>query len=151
MAFSGKMQRAKAALKAALRELDSGDSFNIMDFSAQPRLFSSAMMAPTAENLERANGYIDRILAASTTNLSAALDRALVLKPLTHIFVLSDGEPSQGIRDFQELRTHVRRLNRANAQFITLALGLGEQFPGIRLLQGLAEDSGGHFTYINLK
>jgi hypothetical protein len=69
---------------------------------------------------------------------------------LTHVFLLSDGEPSQGIRNPDDLRAAVREWNRPHARVITLALGRGEQFPGIPLLRSLAEDHNGQFSYVDV-
>ncbi len=84
------------------------------------------------------------------TNMSGGLEVAFALKGVTHIFLLSDGEPSTGIEDPDELRALVKQLNTRRIHLITMALGLGEQFRGMALLKALAEDNDGQFSYINL-
>ena len=44
----------------------------------------------------------------------------------------------------------MREQNRQKAQVFTLALGLGEEFPGIQLLKSLAQDNSGKYTYVDL-
>jgi hypothetical protein len=78
------------------------------------------------------------------------MELALALEPATHIFLMSDGEPNSGITDADELRALIRERNSRKARILTLALGLGEQFPGIPLLKGIAEDNRGKFDYVNL-
>ena len=77
------------------------------------------------------------------------MERALV-QPATHIFLLSDGEPSRGITDEVSLRHFIRTHNLNKALIATMALGLGENFPGIPLLKGIAAENGGQFSYVNL-
>ena len=48
------------------------------------------------------------------------------------------------------MRAFVKDQNRQKAQVYTLALGLGEEFPGIQLLKSLAEDNNGKYTYVDL-
>ena len=59
--------------------------------------------------------------------------------PLEHVFRTPD-----------DLRGAVREWNQPHAKLITLALGRGEQFPGIPLLRGLAGDHNGQFSYVDV-
>jgi hypothetical protein len=62
---------------------------------------------------------------------------------------MSDGEPTEGITDFDKLIEFARDRNASHARIITLALGLGEKFKGMQLLRDLAAGNGGRFDYIN--
>ncbi|MFN3652639.1 MAG: VWA domain-containing protein [Armatimonadota bacterium] len=145
-----KMPQAKLALKKALLELKTVDTFNIVCFDGGVRSFAAAMQPASPENVRRAVEYVDAIDMRPGTNISDALETALRLEKITHVFLLSDGEPSRGITNPDQLRAMVRERNTQKAQILTLALGLGEQFPGIPLLKGLAEDNDGKFSYVNL-
>jgi hypothetical protein len=150
MADGDKIGKAKEALKKALSELKPKDSFDIIHFDRKAHPFSPTLVPATKENIAEANDYVDAIELRPFTNLSGALEMALQMEGITHIFVLSDGEPHGGIEDPDELRQMVRTLNTQKAQIITLALGLGENFPGMALLKGIAEDNNGRFSYVNL-
>ncbi len=153
---SGSMNRAnmigkaKDALKKAISELKQGDFFNIIAFSGTISPFHGDILPATPQNIEQAYAFIDRLGLAGGTNISAALEAALLSPSVTHVFILSDGEPSRGIVDTEQLRAFARQRNRASAQIHTLGLGLGEEFPGIPLLKSLAADNDGSFNYINL-
>lgn len=145
-----KIGKAKDALRKALLELKPGDSFNIITFDATVRWFAASLLDASRENIGLALQYVEAIQLRGGTNLSGGLEKALAHKDATHVFLLSDGEPSRGIVDPTQLRTAVKGWNQQSAQILTLALGLGEQFPGIPLLKGLADDNNGKFSYVNL-
>ncbi|HTE20081.1 MAG TPA: VWA domain-containing protein, partial [Armatimonadota bacterium] len=150
MREGNKIGKAREALKKALSELKPKDTFNIVNFDGGVHQFAGSMQSATGENVRNGMAYVDAIVLQSGTNVSGALERALSHDKITHLFLLSDGEPSRGITDPGQLRALVRERNRQKAQILTLALGLGEQFPGIPLLKGLAEDNNGKFSYVNL-
>jgi hypothetical protein len=145
-----KIGKAKDALRKALLELKPGDSFNIITFDANVHWFASSLLGASRENITQGLQYVESIQLRAGTNLSGGLEKALAHEDATHIFLLSDGEPSRGITDATQLRAAVKGWNQHNAQILALALGLGEQFPGIPLLKGLADDNNGKFSYINL-
>ena len=145
-----KIGKAKDALKKALLELKPSDTFDVLNFDARVKLFSQTMIPATPENIEKAIDYVQSIRLNHHTNVSAAMENALSLENITHIFLMSDGEPETGIRDFRLLRTFIKERNVNHVKILTLALGLGENFIGIELLKGIAEDNDGQFAYINL-
>ena len=69
------------------------------------------------------------------------------MENVTHIFLLTDGEPNQGITKAEALRAFVKAHNTQRAQILSVALG---QFKGWTLLQDLAKDNGGVFQHIRL-
>jgi Mg-chelatase subunit ChlD len=150
MRIGNKFGQAKAALKKALSELKPTDSFNLIYFAGNIYPFAASMLSATPANVQLAMENVESAELRGGTNISDALESALNFTTATHIFLLSDGEPSRGITDPRALRFVVRQRNSHKARIITLALGLGEDFPGIPLLKGLAEDNEGQFSYVNL-
>lgn len=150
MTAGNKMGKAQEALKKALSELKPRDSFNIVTFCAEIDQFAASTVTATPENIKAAQQFVDDIRMRGGTYMSGALERAFAHEKVTHVFLLSDGEPSRGITNPEAIRLLVRERNRVHAQILTLALGLGEQFPGIPLLKSLAEDNDGAFSYVNL-
>ncbi len=150
MREGNKMRKAQEALKKAISELKRRDTFNIVTFCGDIDTFSPEMLAATPENVREATEFVDSIRMGYRTNISAALEMALSQEKATHVFLLSDGEPTTGIVNSDDMRAAVREWNRPKARIITLALGLGEEFRGMPLLKALAEDNNGKFDYINL-
>jgi hypothetical protein len=150
MRLGDKIGKAKEALRKALSELQPTDTFNLVYFSGSAYPFANSMLSATPENVHLAARNIDGVQPHGGTDISGALNLALNFETITHVFLLSDGEPSRGITDPDALRAWARDRNAQKAQIITLALGLGEQFRGIPLLKGLADDHNGKFSYVNL-
>ena len=151
MRDGGKIFKAERALVKALLELRSTDTFNIMNFDIRAHPFSPTMLPATRANVSAALAFIGSLSLKPYTNVSDAIDNALAEDTVTHIFLLSDGEPNTGIDDFLKLRAFTRQHNTRHVQINTLALGLGERFKGMRLLKALADDNDGQYSYINLE
>lgn len=145
-----KILKAKEALKKALGELRPEDTFNIIAFTRETELFESDAVSATPDNIRRAKDYVDAIKIGAGTNISGALDLALRMSGISFIYVMSDGEPNGGIEDFGKLRKFIHEKNTRNIRITTLALGLGEKFPGMRLLKAIADENGGTYDYINM-
>jgi hypothetical protein len=145
-----KIGRAKAALKRAIGELKPVDHFNIIHFDRGSEQMSETMVTATKANIAQAMEYVDGIEIGPGTNISAAMEQALSLKGITHVFLLSDGEPSRGITNPRRLREAILDWNVEKARILTLALTLGRSFDGVDLLKGIAEDNNGLFDVVNL-
>lgn len=150
MRDGGKLSRAQQALKQALAELKPGDTFNIISFTAAVQPFSVSMTPADPANISRAMLWVDSVALADGTNLSEALAAAFAQKTVTTIYVVSDGEPTDGITDPGLLREFAFRMNAVHARINTVALGTGADFKGTELLKALSEDSGGTFKYVNV-
>jgi Ca-activated chloride channel family protein len=145
-----KIDRVRTAMEKALSELRPDDFFNIVFFSDDAKLFSKTMRPATASNISAGISSVSVAIPTGATNLSAGLDLAFQQPGITHIFLMSDGEPTEGITDFDRLAEFARVRNQGSARIITLALGRGEKFKGMALLQQLAEEGRGKFDYVNL-
>ena len=145
-----KIDKAKDALKAVLGTLRRYDTFNIIVFKRDASTFQDDSVPATPANVANARIFVDEIRIGDGTNISGALDLAFGMNGITEVYLMSDGEPNGGIADFAELRRFVLAKNTRHIKVTTLALGLGENFPGIRLLKGIAEDNNGTFSYVNL-
>lgn len=150
MSRRNKIGKAQEALKQALSELKRTDTFNIVVFAGYPQSFFDKMVPATTENVTQAMNDIDAIELRDGTNFSDAMASAFTFRKISHVFLMSDGEPSGGIRDPVELRTFIKEKNTENVTVLTLALGLGETNPGFELLKAIAEDNHGKYSYVNL-
>ncbi len=150
MRAGGKIKKAKEALKQALSELKRNDTFNIVTFASYPDAISPKMLPATTENITMAMNFVDAIEMRDGTNFSAAMEMALSYGKVSHIYMMSDGEPHGGIVEPPQLRAFIREKNNHNAVVMTLALGMGESSPGFDLLKDIASDNRGKYNYINL-
>jgi len=146
-----KIDKAKEALKKALGELRRTDTFNIIVFKRDASTFREDSVYATVANVANARAFVDEIRIGDGTNISRAIDLAFDMNGITHLYLMSDGEPNGGINDFNELRRYIRAKNTRGIKITTLALGLGENFPGVQLLKGIAEDNNGAFDYIDMR
>ena len=150
MRDGNKIGQAQTAIKRALSELRTTDGFNIVLFKIHAIAFAPDMQRVSSESVSKAKEFIDNLSIGDGTNLSEAMDKALSFNGVTHIYLMSDGEPNKGIEDFGDLRRFIKEKNKNHVRIITLALGLGEDFPGKRLLEDIAKDNSGSYDYKNL-
>ena len=108
------------------------------------------MLAATPENLSTACQFLDQLQHGSGTNLSAAIEDGLKLTPST-LVVVSDGTPSRGIRNPDQICQMVRRWNMSQTRIMTIALGGDHSDDDVELLQQLASDHNGKMVLINIK
>src|SRR5206468_2487306 len=121
------------------------DTFNIIAFTRETNTFQDDAVPATPENINYARDYVDGIKIGAGTNISGAMDLALRMSGITHIYIMSDGEPNGGIEDFGKLRKFIRAKNTHNVHITALALGLGEKFPGMKLLKAIADENSGTY------
>ncbi|MGC8668915.1 MAG: vWA domain-containing protein [Chthonomonadales bacterium] len=145
-----KIGKARRALQHALSELELRDTFNIVTFASQVHTFRPTMVQANNQNIAAAKEWAESFETGIETNLSGGLKAALGMNGITHVVLLTDGEPTIGIRNKEQLRAAVKRWNTQHAQIIALALVLREHEMNSDLLRALAEDNGGTFSEINL-
>jgi len=145
-----KLHLAVQALKDSLAMLHKDDQFNIVTFDGDVRVYSNKMLSVTRKNLQRVYAYMDTLQTRTGTYLSGGLQKALALKTST-IVVISDGKPSRGITDTDELLAFVKKRNRQKARIMTIALGQQRKFQGVKLLHKLAIQNNGEMKLINIQ
>ena len=150
MSRQNKLQLAVSALKDAVNMLKSDDQFNLITFDSDVHPYSKSMLTATPENLSTACQFLDQLQHGSGTNLSAAIENGLKLTPST-LVVVSDGDPSRGIRDPNQVCQMVRRWNTSQTRIMTIALGNDHSDDGVDLLHQLASDHNGKMVLINIE
>ena len=99
-----------------------------------------SLAAANQKNRDEAKGYIEKIGAGGGTNLYDAVKLAFEDKDVDTIFILSDGEPTQGEEtDPTVIREHVKSWNEHRGIVINTIQVAGQ----FQVLDWLAEDSGG--------
>ncbi len=138
------MQQAKAGLRFALKQLNSNDSFNIIDFDSNAKILFQDARNIAEDTLQDAEGFIDEMNADGGTNIASAVELALV-KPnsqkLRQIIFLTDGSIGNEQQIFSMIRQKL-----GNNRLFTIGIGSA---PNSYFMTKAAEEGRGTFTYIN--
>jgi Ca-activated chloride channel family protein len=120
-----KMEQAKAAGHALLSSLSRNDRFRLIDFATDVNSFREGLVSATPENIRAARRYLDALRAEGSTNISGALEEALDTRNdnerLPLIVFLTDGEPTVGVRNPDEIAAIAAR-RRGDARLFTVGV-----------------------------
>ncbi|CAK7352408.1 unnamed protein product [Dovyalis caffra] len=107
------LEGTKNALSAALTNLDSKDSFNIIAFNGETYLFSSSMELASEETVERATEWINmNFIAGGDTNILVPLKKATEMLSSSHgsipvIFLVTDGAVENEKHICDVMKSHI--------------------------------------------
>lgn len=143
---SGSMQgasigEAKNALRLCLRHLREGDSFNVIAFDDEYRLFADSPVTYGQKTLEQADAWVQELEARGGTELLQPLVRALEIAPDGAIVLLTDGEVGN---EDEILKAVLEARRRARVY----SFGIGTNVSDV-LLRDLARRSGGEVEFIH--
>lgn len=152
---SGSMQgekliQAREALKFCVNSLSTDDRFDIISFSSTVDMFQGNLQKATRDAKENASYYIDNLGAAGGTNIQEALKRALQEKKVvdereTSIIFLTDGLPTEGETNIQQILQQVNQLTKDKTRIFTFGVGYDVN---TFLLDKLALDTQGSSVYV---
>lgn len=127
-----KIVQAKNAATFVTQNLNEGDKFNIIDFETNVYSFRQEHVLFTQQSRDSALAYISAIQAGGLTNISGAFGLAI---PQFHsandstaniIIFFTDGMPTTGITNTQQLLDYVTQLTDQNeAQIFLYTFGIG--------------------------
>ncbi|HXF49990.1 MAG TPA: VIT domain-containing protein [Verrucomicrobiae bacterium] len=143
-----KMKQARDALLFCLRSLNPGDRFNIVDFDDQVRLFAEGMKPATHANLRDAERFVEQIDAEGGTNIAGALETGLNQLSrgrLNYAIFLTDGLPTVGVTNVEEILAMAKRVNDARVKIFDFGVGYDVN---THLLDKLAEQNSGASDYV---
>ncbi|HEX5053129.1 MAG TPA: HEAT repeat domain-containing protein [Planctomycetota bacterium] len=138
---------AKQELTQAIKNMEEGALFNIFAFSSSAvRWQKEGVGANTAQSRAEALEWVDRLGASGATNLYDTVKMAFDDKDVDTIFIMSDGEPTNGeVLDPYRIREDVAFWNKhRQIKVNTIAIG-----GNLEVLEWLAKDSGG--TYVQMR
>jgi hypothetical protein len=124
--------------------MEPGTLFNLIPFAGGvSRWLEGGISGSGSASRDEAKAFVQGLTSEGGTNLYGALREAFGDQEVDTIFVLSDGEPTAGAKqDAWEIRREVELWNEDRGVVIhTIAVG-----GGLKILEWLAEDSGGSFT-----
>lgn len=154
--MSSRISRAEEELTRALDGLRPGETFNVVAFSETSRLFDPDMAEATPAMRQSASTFLRGLEVGGDTNLEAAVARALMLRDVNEIVLLTDGVPTLGETDPDRLAGVIRRVNIQHARISTIGLvgrnpdGPDGSFAAAQTLQQIASDSGGTSKLVSL-
>ncbi|PKO17478.1 hypothetical protein CVU37_08265 [candidate division BRC1 bacterium HGW-BRC1-1] len=144
MLEEGKMDQARKALVYCLAQLSPEQRFNIVRFSTGVESFRKELVPATPENIAEARQMIGTFKATGGTNISGALETALdasgnkEAKRIHTVVLLTDGQPTVGIAQPDQLIAKVAQLNTSSLRIFTFGVGFDVN---TRLLDGLADET----------
>lgn len=142
--------QARNALKFCLRNLNANDRFSVLHFANTVNRYSDGLESASADNVDRARQWVERLEATGGTAIQAALASALEMRPsdrertFTVVF-FTDGRPTVGETDLKKIQAHVSGKNTSTTRIFTF--GVGDDV-NATLLDGLAEQSRAVATYV---
>ncbi|OGM08098.1 MAG: hypothetical protein A2008_09190 [Candidatus Wallbacteria bacterium GWC2_49_35] len=144
-----KHKQVQSALKFCVNNLESDDTFNIISFSTEPKLYEKNLVVAKKDNVEEALKYIDGMRAIGGTNINEALYKALKMEfrkdvPAFIVF-LTDGMPTVDVTDPTEILKNVKKENGVKAKIFCFGVGTDLN---TTLLDKLAVENNGVIEYV---
>jgi Ca-activated chloride channel homolog len=141
-----KWEQGREAAAYVLEHLNSEDRFNVILFSTGWRLYSESL-EPMSSAVDAAQ-WVRSQEANGGTDINGALTTALQMadaeRPTTVVFI-TDGLPTEGITDTQEIFTNLQANARSNVRIFSF--GVGDDVDTF-LLDTIARDFRGSSSYV---
>jgi Ca-activated chloride channel family protein len=141
-----KFRQAQDAVGYVLEHLNDDDRFTVVTFSTGVDTFSDRLQ--TVRRAPEAVEWVEALSPAGSTDIDAALSEAFdiagVERP-TYVLFLTDGLPTEGVIDTDEILERAHRSAPANMRLFSF--GVGWDVDTV-LLDTLAGDHGGTTTYV---
>ena len=141
-----KFEQAQQALRYILEHLNPQDRFYLQSFSTGVESYSDRLRP--ADEAAEAQSWIDRLGAAGSTDINRALLEAAAVMDAerpTYLIFLTDGLPTVGVIDTQEILKNLERQARPNLRLFTFGVGYDVETV---LLDSLAQEHHGLSTYV---
>lgn len=143
-----KIQQAKDALRFNLNQLNPQDRFQLMNFSDTVKLYTKSPIAATPDNIKRAIDSVSGLKATGGTDINSALLQSfkpLRAKDLNMTLFLTDGDPTVGETNFEDILKNVSQANRLNTRLFVFGVGFDVNTP---FLDRLAMQNKGSSEYV---
>jgi Ca-activated chloride channel homolog len=141
-----KIDQAKTALDYVLSHLNSGDRFNIVEFSTGVRFYEDGLQPASAAS--QAQSWVSNLQATGGTDINRALLEAMAMvhpeRP-TYILFLTDGLPTEGEVEVSNILGNVDAATPENVRLFSFGVGYDVD---TTLLDSLSQDHHGTGTYV---
>ncbi|MFO0597299.1 MAG: VWA domain-containing protein [Myxococcaceae bacterium] len=145
-----KLNQAKQAARQLVAQLNDADRLAIVHYGSDVKSLDGMLATPA--NKEKMLTFIDGIWDDGGTNIGAGLatGRDLLLSArgdfkVNRLILISDGQPTEGVVEFEQLTAQVRDI-RALGMSVS-SVGVGDDF-NERLMQAFAEVGAGAYAYL---
>jgi Ca-activated chloride channel family protein len=122
-----KLEQAKRALQFCVENLNAGDRFEIIRFSTEVEPLFDTLVDASPRNRDRAQEFIQDLKPIGGTAIDDALAKALGLKSVTDrpyvIIFLTDGKPTIGTTDENQIVENVKRANGNRTRIFCFGIG----------------------------
>jgi Ca-activated chloride channel family protein len=145
-----KMEQARKALKYCLAQLSPSDRFGLIAFATTVNPYEDKLLGASAEQIKKADKWVDELEATGGTAINAALESALTLRPkggdrpFTIVF-FTDGQPTIGETNAEVIFKNFVAKNTAHTRLFTF--GVGDDV-NAALLDRLAENTRALSAYV---
>lgn len=149
-----KMRQARKAVTYVLKNLNAGDTFNVVAYNDGVESVFDSLQPATPKNIALAVDAVDRIEASGGTNISGAMAATMQLFAKAtkgnpkYVLFMTDGIPTVGELDEKNLLAGIRRGNTFGARCFVLGVGYDVN---VRLLDMMAGENGGKSQYVKPK
>jgi len=140
------MDAAKEALLAGINGLETGDSFNIIQFDSDASAMFSDAVEVDVKSRTQAYRYINSLTADGGTNMEAALDLALPGSAsrshrVRQVIFITDGSVGNEKALFDQIRSHL-----GNSRLFTVGIGSA---PNSFFMKEAATAGRGTYTFVD--
>jgi len=138
-----RMDQSKKELLRVLGQLGKDAQVNMIFFDDRIEPWRK-MLVPIRPNLKEAQALIAKLAPRGSTNIFDALDTAFAHKDADTIYLLSDGDPTNGrIIDQDDILHEIRKMNRVR-QIVIHTISFGSS----KFMRALADQNGGQYVEI---
>lgn len=145
-----KIDQARDALAFVLRNLNDGDTFNLVVYDDRVESFKPELQRYNQETRDEALRYVANIRPGGSTNIDGALTTALRMIPdddarPAYVLFLTDGLPTAGETAEMKIARNASNANKHEARIFSFGVGFDVN---ARLLDRLSASHGGSTEYV---
>ena len=153
MSSSKKLEQAKKALQFCVENLNDGDRFQLIRFSTEVDALFGELSPASSRNRERAQAFIKDLKPMGGTAIDDALKKALAAcrarmagaARASVIIFLTDGRPTIGDTDEDNILAHVKQQNEGGTRIFCFGIGTDVN---THLLDRITEDTRAASQYV---
>jgi len=144
-----RIEQLRESLYRFLELLNPIDRFNIITFGTHVKKFADDLVEANTTNITAAETFVSQIYALGMTNISGAIEASFNQsygeESSNNLIFLTDGKPTMGITDPNEIISFVNEQNDMGVQLFSF--GIGENLNRAFLTQ-LSMENNGYATFI---
>ena len=145
-----KLEQAKKALLFCVENLNKEDRFDVLRFATEVEPLFDKLNDSDSDNVGRAKKWIQELKPIGGTAINDALAKALANRPgkadRPYVIVfLTDGRPTVGVTDENQIRSNVTKKNEENTRIFCFGIGTDVN---THLLDSVAEDTRAFSQYV---